>query len=230
MGLEYKVGYEYTSVIGDKEVKFKGWTAKEERAYLTALEKEKDDFSDKTIYDILIRPSIEDKEIVLSSAERKKLLVDIRTKSISEFIEDKHTCPVCNNVQDIKIKIEDIIKYVPSTFKNITIDDLIFSLEDLNSNEKRDSLKLKEGIINYIFNEFLLHIKSISIDGVLHENLKFKELKEFMDSLPTKIFDEVFEGYKDMIDYLDMEYKFKCNSCYNEETIDYSEIPNFLWA
>ncbi|MEA3485391.1 MAG: hypothetical protein U9R03_01645, partial [Candidatus Aerophobetes bacterium] len=67
------------------------------------------------------------------------------------------------------------------------------------------------------------------IDGELQEGFSFKELQEFMDSLPTKIFDEVFEQYQKMTDSLDLKYEFTCPHCKTKETIDYTNIPNFLW-
>ena len=75
----------------------------------------------------------------------------------------------------------------------------------------------------------MLHIKEIDIDGELNKNFSFKELESFMNSLPTKIFDEVFEKYQEMVDDLDLTYKFTCPECKTVEEIDYTNIPNFLW-
>ena len=67
-------------------------------------------------------------------------------------------------------------------------------------------------------------------DGELNEGFRFTEIQKFMDELPTKIFDEVFEKYKEMIDDLEMDYSYTCPNCQTEEVIDYSTIPNLLWA
>ena len=231
MALVYNAGYDYESVIGDKKIKFRQWTAKEERKYLSSLEDEKTEFTDKTIYDTLILPCIEDKEIVLSATEQKKLLIDIRIESISEYVEElAHKCPKCETENDIKVKINDFLKFVPAKYKDIEAGGMKFFMGPIRTNKEKQFLKLKDGIVNYVFNDFLLHIHSIEIDGELNEGFKFKELQGFMDGLPTKIFDEVFEQYKDMIDDLEMNYTNSCPHCMEEEVIDYTTIPNLLWA
>ena len=231
MALVYEAGYDYTSVIGDKKIKFRQWTAKEERKYLSALEDDKTEFTDKTIYDSLILPCIEDKNIVLSATEQKKLLIDIRIESISDKVEDLgHECPHCGAKNDIIVPINDFMKYIPAKYEDIEAGGMKFIMGPIRTNKEKERLKIKEGIVNYVFNDFLLHIHGVEIKGELNEDFKFMELKNFMDELPTKIFDEVFEKYKGMIDDLKMDYKYTCPNCQTEEIIDYSTIPNLLWA
>ena len=231
MALVYNAGYDYESVIGDKKIKFRQWTAKEERKYLSSLEDEKTEFTDKTIYETLIKPCIEDKEIVLSATEQKKLLIDIRIESISDELEDNgHECPHCGVENDIKVKINDFMKYKPANYSDIESGGMKFIMGPIRTNKEKERLKLKDGVVNYVFNDFLLHIHAVEIDGELNENFKFTEIQKFMDSLPTKIFDDVFEKYKDMIDELEMTYTYTCPACLVDEEIDYSTIPGLLWA
>ena len=227
--LKYETSYDKTSVIGTEEYKFKVWTARNEREYLQLLERDANTITDKTIFDILLAPCLENKDVVLSASAQKKLLIDIRKESISEDIIDKHTCTECGLETDINIKIDDIIKYKESSFQDISIDGIRFIMGPIRTNKEKDKLKLEEGIVNYIFNDFLLHIHAIEIDGVIEDKFNWKELNKFIDSLPTKIFDKVFETYQDMIDTLELEYDFEC-SCSHKEKIDYTQIPNFLWA
>jgi len=229
MALTYKAGYDYTAKIGDKEVKFKQWTAKEERTYLQAIENEKTEITDKLIFDILIKPCIEDKNLVLSVQEQKLLLIEIRKVSISETFTDEIECKSCNNKEIITIKIDDILSYEKSNYKDIKVQDMTFHVGEIKTNKAKERLIMDKGIINYIFVDFLLHIHSIDINGELNDKFTFKELEKFMDSLPTKIFDEVFEQYQLMIDSLELKYKYKCPECNEEEIIDYTNIPNFLW-
>ncbi len=230
MALIYETKYEFISELGDKSVKFKRWTAKEERRYLTALENQKEEFTDKTVYDILIMPCIEDKNIVLSSSQQKKVLIDIRIESISKYLEDERTCKSCGETYEIKKEIKDFMKYVPSKFETVEIEDIKFYLGEIKSNKDKEILKISDGIINYVFNDFLLHINAIELNGEINDNLKFKELQKFMDSLPSYIFDEVFDKYKDMVDDLEMDCECECPSCGNKEVVDYTNIPNLLWA
>lgn len=231
MALVYNTGFDYLSKIGEKEIKFKQWTAKEERKYLSLLADDTIDFTDKTVYETLILPCIQDKNIVLSASEQKKLLMDIRIESISEFVEEKeHECPKCEGKSDIKEEINNFMTYTPAKYKDITEGVLIFKMGPIRTNKEKEVLKLADGVVNYVFNDFLLHIHAISIDGVMEDGFKFKELQRFMDDLPTKIFDEIFNQYKDMVDDLNLDYKWTCPKCQEEETIDYSNMPNLLWA
>jgi len=233
MALKFEAGYDHTAKIGEKEIKFKQWTAKEERKYLTTMENDKTKVTDKLIFDILIAPCIEDKNIVLSVSEQKMLLIEIRKVSIGETFKDKITCAECKEVTERVINISDACTYTPADYDiietSLNDDKFIFDISDIKSNKDKDRLILDNGIINYIFTDFLLHINSIDVNGELTEKFSFKELEKFMDSLPTKIFDEVFEKYQLMIDILDIRYDFTCPHCNEDETVEYSNIPNLLW-
>jgi len=233
MALVYNTGYNLSTLIGDREIKFKEWTAKEEKKYLSTMEDEKIKISDKLIFDILIKPCIEDKDIVLSVSEQKLLLIEIRKASISEKFNDIITCKECDENTEVDIKIDDICLYEKSKYSLITInynDDIFkFEIDDIKTNKMKEKLVLDDGLVNYIFTDFLLHIKSIEINGDINDTFTYKELERFMDSVPTKVFDEVFEKYQEMIDLLELEYKFVCPHCGTKETIDYTNIPGFLW-
>lgn len=229
MALVYESKYDFIAKIGDKEIKFKPWTAKEERTYLQALEDDKIEITDKLIFDILIKPAIEDKTLVLSVQEQKLLMIEIRKESISKEFQDEITCKECEEKTIVNVEIDSILSYEKSNYKSVTVENMIFNLDEIKTNKSKERLNLDKGIINYIFTDFLLHIQSIDIDGNLNDKFSFKELQEFMDSLPTKIFDEVFEQYQKMTDSLKMQYIYKCPHCNNEQTVDYTNIPNFLW-
>ena len=233
MALVYDTGFEYESVIGDKTIKFKAWTAKNERDYLELLEKGQGEnpeaIGDKQLFDILIKPCIEDPKLVLSAAEQKKLIIDIRKESISDVIIDTIKCDECGLKTDIEIKIDSIMKYVKSDFKEVEAKDLKFNFGPITDNSKKESLKLENGIVKYIFEDFMMHIISIEINGEVETEFSKKELEKFINSLPSKIFDKVFEAYQEQIDKLDLDYEFEC-SCGETKIVDYTYIPNFLWA
>jgi len=107
---------------------------------------------------------------------------------------------------------------------------MIFALSEIKSNSAKSRLNIDNGLINYVFTDFLLHIDSITIDGELNDKLSYKELETFMDSLPTKIFDKVFEEYQLMVDSLELKYEFTCDKCNSKQDKIYSNIPNFLWV
>jgi hypothetical protein len=229
MALVYEASYDYEAVIGDKKIKFKQWTAKDERKYLMAMENEKTEVTDKLIFELLIKPCVEDKEIVLSVSEQKYLLIEIRKVSISDSFIDSIKCEECDEVTEVSIKIDDIISYEKAKYEKVKVDTFEFDLGAIRTNKEKDRLNLDKGIINYVFTDFLLHIHSIDIDGDLNDKFSFKELEKFMDSLPSKVFDEVFEKYQELTDSLELKYEFVCPSCNTKEIKDYTNIPGFLW-
>lgn len=230
MALIYESGYDYTSVIGDKQVKFRQWTAKDERNYLKLLEKDDSEITDKIIFDTLLAPAIEEKDIVLSASEQKKLIIDIRCESISNFIEDEHECKSCGKKIDLKVKISEVMTYRPANYKEVQIKDLKFVMGPIRTNKEKDLLKMDKGVVEYIFQDFLLHIHAIEINSELQDKFSHRELNKFIDKLPTKIFDELFEKYQKMVDEVELEYNWVCPECETKETIDYTYIPNLLWA
>lgn len=230
MALKYEVSYDYTSVIGDKEIKFKQWTAKDERQYLQLMEKEDKEINDKVIFDTLLAPCIEEKDIVLSASEQKKLLIDIRIESISDEVIDEHECSECEKPTEVKVKIKDIMTFKKADFKEVEVESLKFNFAAIKTNKEKEKLNLNDGIVNYIFTDFLLHITSIEINGEVEDKFSWRELQKFIDKLPTKVFDKVFEEYRAMVDDLVIETEVECSHCSHKETVDYTHIPNLLWA
>jgi hypothetical protein len=231
MALKYTPTEKHIVKIGSKEIEFTPWTTKNEREYLQLLENEKIEVTDKTIYDTLIAPCIKDKNLVLSSDEQKLLMIEIRKESIGKTFKDEHECSNCKEKVEVEFNIDDLIDYRPSKWKPIPVENMVFTLGDIRTNKEKSLLNIDKGIVNYIYTDFMLHIHSIEIDGELNNKFTFKELAEFIDSLPAKIFDEVFEKYQEQIDDLNLIVnKWKCPKCKKTSDIKYETIPGFLWV
>ena len=116
MALKYKIEYNNTAIIGDKKFKFKPWNTKNEKDYLIAVESEKD-IDDKMLFDILIRPCLEDTEVVLSVNEQKMLIIEIRKKSLGTTFPMRYACSSCGQVNDIDISFDSIVKYKQDNYQ-----------------------------------------------------------------------------------------------------------------
>ena len=238
--IKYENNKTYESNLGNITITFRPWTAKEEKEYLKFIENldneaystDEATLTDVKIYEILIKPVIskEDQKKPLSILQQRKLLIDIRLKSISEYVEDNVTCSFCKKEYEIKTKINDIMNYTPSKFSIIEVEDIKIELSDITNMNEMKSLNIKKGIVDYIFDGFLLHIKKLTVQDIEYNEFTKKELKDFFDKIPSKIFDEIFSKYQDMTDILDITYHSKCPHCKKEEDIDYSYIPNLLWV
>ncbi|MHB8098006.1 MAG: T4 family baseplate hub assembly chaperone [Sulfuricurvum sp.] len=234
MSLLYKSkGTKHIS-IGEKEFEIEIWTAKNQREYLSLIEKKKENTTDKDIFDTLIKSCIiKGSEYLLTPSEQKYLLVEIRKESLGDTIKEKdHECPKCKELHNIEVKYDDVTEYRPANYSAMTVDDVTITFAELDAkkSKERDKLNTKEGLVNYVFDDFLLHIEKIEMDGEVYDKFTLAELREFSNSLPSKIFEEFFEGYQKMVDSLDIKFNDSCPHCGEVQEISYDSIPNFLWS
>jgi hypothetical protein len=107
---------------------------------------------------------------------------------------------------------------------------MVFSFGNIVSQRLKDKLKEQDTNVDYAFTNFLLHIRSIEVNGELEDTFTFDELKEFVEELPTYIFDEVYEKFQKMKSSLDFSLKTYCMVCNEENDVEFDHIPNFLWT
>ena len=229
MALKYKIEYNNVAKIGDKEYKFKPWNTKNEKDYLIAVESETD-ITDKILFDILIRPCLEEENLILTNNEQKMLIIEIRKKSLGTTFPMRYACSKCGQVNDIDVSFDDIINYTPDNFKDITSENLVFSFGNIVSENLKTKLDNTKTNIDYAFIDFLLHIHSITVDGEVEDTFTFDELVDFVENIPTNIFDEVYKEFQGMKSKLDFELKSKCLVCEEENEVDFEHIPGFLWT
>jgi hypothetical protein len=229
MALKYKKEYNNIAVIGDKKIKFTPWTTKNEKDYLIAVESEKN-IDDNLLFELLIKPCLEDQYIVLSNNEQKMLIIEIRKKSLGSTFPMRYVCTKCKQVNDIDVSFDQIIKFTPDNFKPVTIENMTFNFGNILSENLRRRLDEAETNVDYAFVEMLLHIHSIEIDGKLEDTFTYEELKEFVEDLPTYIFDELYKEFQKMKSSLDFSLKTFCIVCNTENEVEFDHLPNFLWT
>jgi len=228
MALKYVVEYDSVAKIGDKEIHFKPWNTKNEKDYLIAVESE-EEITDKLLYEILIKPCLKDPNLILSDNEQKMLMIQIRKKSIGSTFPMRFSCIKCGQVNDIDISFDKIVKFEPDNFKNVIIEDLEFEFGPIVSENLKDRLNNLDSNVEYSFVEFLVHIRSITINGEKEDTFTFDELKDFIENLPTYIFDEAYKEFSDMKSKLEFDFSTNCIICGAENKIDFDSIPSFLW-
>jgi len=229
MALKYVSEYNNTAKVGDKIFKFKPWTTKNEKDFLIAVEAEKD-ISDSMLYELLVKPCLEDQNVVLSPNEQKMLMIEIRKKSLGGSFPMRYACTSCGNVNDVDIMFDDIVKFSPDNFTTVEEDDIIFKFGPIVSENLKKKLDDTGSTTEYAFNEFLIHIQSIIYKEQLEDSFTFDELKTFVEALPSSVFDKIYDEFVKMKSSLTFEYSTKCIICNAENEIDFSNIPNFLWA
>jgi len=229
MALTYNKKYDNIAKIGNKEIKFKAWSTKNEKDYLIAVEAE-EEINDSRLYDLLIKPCLEDEDIVLSLNEQKMLMIEIRKKSLGHTFAMRYVCKKCKQVNDLDIDFDKIIKFSPDNFHSVIVDDMTFNFGPIATDNLKRKLDDQETNVDYAFTEMILHIQSIELEGKLEDTFTFTELKDFMEELPSFIFDKVYKDFQEMKSKLDFELKTYCMVCNTENEIEFDHIPNFLWT
>jgi len=229
MALKYIRAYDNSCTIGNKTFKFKPWNTKNEKDYLIAVESE-ENITDDLLFEILIRPCLEDPEVVLTSNEQKMLMIEIRKKSLGSTFPMRYICSNCKQVNDLDVELDKIISFSPDKFHDVEIENLKFTFGDIRSKNLKKRLEGLNTNVDHAFTEFLLHIQSIEVDGNIEDTFTFDELKEFVEELPTYIFDDVYKQFQEMKSSLNFELKTFCMVCNTENDIDFEYIPNFLWG
>jgi hypothetical protein len=233
MALVFNQEYLNTCKIGSKEIKFKPWTTKNEKDYLIAVESD-EDITDQKIYDMLIRPCLQDPDVVLTTDEQKKLMIEVRKKSIGSTFSMTFTCKKCKKVNEVQVDFDSITKFKSSEWgtSEINLGNDIIKINFNNPLSKNIFRRLDEvhSVVEKNFVEFLIHIRSIEINDNLEDTFTFEELKTFIEELPSASFDKIFKDYKNMKSSLEFEYNPYCMMCGEENNINFEYIPNFLWA
>lgn len=228
MGLSYKVEYKNTVVLGDNKIKFRPWTTKEEKDYLIAVESE-ENITNDMLFNILIRPCLEDGDVMLSSNQQKLLLIEIRKKSLGNTFPMKFHCKECKNINDVDVNFDSIVDYKESNFTDVIVDEFTFVFGEVKSENLKARLEGIESVVEYNFVNLCIHIIGIEIDGEYNDVFSFDELYDYMESLPSHIHKTVSEEFRKMIGSLKFKYKGHCVICNEENILDLEQIPNFLW-
>lgn len=229
MALKYERVFNNIAIVGDKKIKFTPWTTRNEKDYLIAVEAD-EKIDDSKLYDLLIKPCLEDPSLTLSTNEQKMLMIEIRKKSLGSTFPMRYICNNCKQVNDIDVNFDQIIKFQAENFHDIEVENMIFKFGPIATDNLKRRLDEQDTNVDYAFTELILHIQSIEIDGRVEDTFTFDELKEFMEDIPSSIFDKVYKEFQDMKSKLDFELKTYCITCNSENEVEFDHIPNFLWT
>lgn len=231
MALVYEKNHNFIAKIGDKKIKYRPWTTLEEKEYLLASSDEAD-LNDQEIYDLLIKPCLEDKDIILSNNEQRILMIEIRKQSIGTTLPANFSCqnPECLAINTLEIDLDEMTHFKPEKWEEVEIEDIKFIFGSIQSQALKDRLNNTENEVDKVFMEFLVHIKALVIKGKLENTFKFEELERYVYSLPVYIFDEAYKEFKKQRSSLKFNYETSCFKCGQKAEIDFEYLPNFLWT
>jgi len=225
--------YNHKVKLSSQVVYFKPWTTKNEKDYLILKESlpEGETITEQDLYECLIEPCIkpQSKKIVLDDIDKKMLMIEIRKISIGDTFQIERLCknPKCGQYLEFDVKLSDVVKFKARTLKKITSQQCEIELQKPRSTKRIDEAKTK---VEKAYVEFILSVKGVDFNGEYNNTFTFDECYEFINSLPSKEFDELYDQFKEQKGSLHISGDFKCIFCGEEHNIEFSSIPNFLWT
>lgn len=225
--MRYELSYDYKIKLGDKEIRFRPWTTKEEKNYLLSKDDEVP-FNDKEIYDILIKPCLE-KPIILDPEESKYVLMKIREVSIGESFEIKFECDECHAINVPSINLASITTFTPAEYREVSVKDVTIKFNRISSESALEKIQLLDNPIDKFFMTMVFSVEKVKYKDEEYESFTADEISDFFDSLPTYIMDKFVDEFLKMKPSLDLFVKTKCHKCKKEYEFGIDSIPNFLW-
>lgn len=214
--------YNFSTIIRDKEIKFRKWRVKDKNRLLDIIENQLDP---NLIVDSMVYECIEDREIALSPEEYKYMLIQIRKESISKYIDYEFVCENCKNEYSFRADLDEIakpsfkeygiLKSNNTSFKMGHIRNRNFYLDALNDT---DDNKLKKMI------DFMFHVQELNGSDAF----TFDTLFDFVDNMEIDVAEDIFKQWEDMKFKINDICDVTCPHCKFTETFKFDDLPSFF--
>jgi len=237
---DYKLSYE----MGNKIIKFRPWTTKDEREYLMFVDDTnkdgtritKDD-EENQIFELLLKPCLKEPETILTLDEKRILLVEMRKISLGDSLNFPVECsnPDCKSINHFEVELDEIAQFKPFTPTDVNFkiydDDITIKFGEIKTENLLKRVQDSKSNVERSFNDLLAHITGININGD-NKTFNFDELKSFIDKLPVNKSDKISKEYKDMKSTFTLNNITRnCAICGEETYLIFSDgIPDFLWG
>lgn len=217
---------------GNKILNFRPWLGKERRLLQKILIGESEDH----IETVLIYNCMETLTY-LTKREIAFAMLKLFSVSYDNKLAKTCTCSSCGKNSEVVIELDNILSQVKvSKFSDINTDKYKFVINPQASySDKFMERQLgTSSDFDKVFNELCIHLSEIYEDGAEFIPTSFEELINYVDILPVKVFDELFNEYDSMaFSFLAITtYVCKEEECNTEnvEIIDVVEelISNFF--
>jgi len=213
--------YEYQ--INDKVIEFRAWKTIDEKEFLI-LKENKENITERDIYEYLIKPCLKDPSIPLTFGERQMLIIEIRKKSYGDNVDIRYVCSECGKYNESQLSLSSMITYHPYNFSPVTVNGITVTFKPFTEEiEEKDLVELN-------FKKFVRHVDTIAYDNKVYNDFTFDEACNFFNNLDASIFDKMFEALSKQIENITYDATATCFSCKHVQQIDLGDIPNlFPW-
>lgn len=239
--------FDLTLPVSGTKITARPFLIREQKILLQALEMGDLSQVNNAIFDILTTCTFDQVDInKLSLADVEWLVLQLRSKSVSEDVDLVYTCnntvpninedgvedgvKKCNTKMKVRLNLNDVkVKHDKNHISKIMLGDEIgMILKDVSYGVYKEAMN-KAGTLES--NEMIRNdlVESIFDSDQVWQRSDFtdEELIEFIEGLYTKDYDKI-ENYMNTMPILEHSLTIKCRSCGHEETIVLSGLDDFL--
>lgn len=214
-------------------VTYRPYLVKEEKILMMAMESDNTTQMMNAVKDV-IRACTEDSVDVntLAMFDIEYIFTQLRAKSVGETSTISVSCKECDAKNDVDVDLQNVYVDVPETdTSTIKLTDSISvklkypSVDQMLKAQADD----KKSNVDRIFSLILACIDSIyTADEIFDASEQSEsELKEFIESLNTKQFNQISE-FIESIPSASIDVSFTCTSCGTENQFDVKGLGNFF--
>lgn len=238
--------YELKLISCKEPIKFRPFLVKEQKLLLMAQEAAQSETEDEkdtilnTVKQVINNCVLSDINVnELPMFDIEYLFLNLRARSMGENIKLSFRCVneienenkdkvKCNNVVEIDMNILNVHPKIPENHSNkIVINEklgllmkypTLQTLSKIDMDEQDSILELIISCIDSIYDEETIYYT---------KDVEKKELEEFVDSLPTKVIENIKEFF-DSTPKIKEDVNFKCGKCQHEEIIPIEGLDSFF--
>lgn len=209
-----------------KKTKFRPFSVREERAFLTAHESA-DLTTMLTTLETIVRNCVKECPKDLTTFDVEYLFIQLRAKSVGEVTEAVATCVHCEEKNPIQIKLADVKLTNEGQSKNIKLGDKlsvtmrypsIAEVAELSiSTDKLEEKAVAASIETVFYNDTVFHVKEGDTDDIIEfiynrTEAEMTKLTDFVDNAPR----------------VRLETKYKCTKCGKDNRVVVERLVDFF--
>jgi hypothetical protein len=219
----------------EKEVKFRPFLVKEQKALLLAQQSDDQKIMIDTLKSVL-QDCLQEKVDVDSLAvfDLEYMFSQIRAKSVGEIVELILRCDTCSDEKakvKVSINLTELKVEKPENHnKNITLfEDVGVVMKYPKIDILRNLENLQEGDIEAVFNLMADSIDIIYAGEEVHHAHEYskKELNEFLENLTEEQFKKI-QNFFETMPKLEKKLDYKCPMCQKDQSVLVAGIDSFF--
>jgi len=213
-------------------ITYRPYVVREEKILLIAMESNDENQIEQAVIDV-IQSCVESPINIddLTTFDVEFIFVTLRSKSVGEGIKLAPKCKHCEEVNEVKINLEEVkvTNLENKIDKHIKLtDDISIDLKWHTMKDRQKELR-NDSETQTVINMIVASLETIYSGEDIHvvKNATDKEVREFVESLNTDQFNEIVEVLAN-VPYLSYDMDYDCEKCGKENNISLNGLTDFF--